>query len=149
MPDVLTRVSPAQAERVRLLLVYEGAVAGDAGACAAAVGRVYDKTHSHLAPLLGSAGVRALLVRSVKLRQGQFPCLDVAVVDSSKTLVECLQSQDAAVTTEAAEALFGTLFALITTFIGERLTTQALRRAWPAIEEIAPGATTPTGETDK
>ena len=71
----------------------------------------------------------------MKLRQGQFPFLEVAVVDSSTKLRECLHAQDAAVATESAAALFGTFFALITTFIGERLTTQALRRAWPTIEE--------------
>ena len=136
-----------QMGRARLLLAHEGAVAGSAAECTAAAGRVYDKLHAHLAPLLGSAGVRALLVRSVKLRQGQFPFLEVAVVDSSTKLAECLRAQDAAVAAELAAALFGTFFALINKFIGERLTTQALRRAWPTIEEIAPGAT--RTETDQ
>jgi len=136
-----------QMGRARLLLAHEGAVAGSAAECAAAAGRDYDKLHAHLAPLLGSAGVRALLVRSVKLRQGQFPFLEVAVVDSSTKLAECLRAQDAAVAAELAAALFGTFFALINKFIGERLTTQALRRAWPTIEEIAPAAT--RTETDK
>lgn len=129
--------------RARQLLAHEGAVPGSSAECAAAAGRVYDKLHAHLAPLLGSAGVRALLVRSAKLRQDQFPFLELAVVDSSTKLRECLRAQDTAVATEAAAALFGTFFALITTFIGERLTTQALRRAWPTIEEMAPGTTTP------
>jgi hypothetical protein len=52
-----------------------------------------------------------------------------------------LQAQDPAVATESAAALFGTFFALITAFIGERLTTQILRRAWPTIEETAPRET--------
>ena len=98
-----------------------------------AAGRVYDTLQAHLAPLLGSAGVRALLARSAKLTQRRFSFLEVAVVESSTKLRECLHAQDAAVATESAEALFGTFFALITTFIGERLTIEALRRAWPNI----------------
>jgi hypothetical protein len=38
---------------------------------------------------------------------------------------------------DSAAALFGTFFTLMTTFIGERLTTQVLRSAWPTIEEMA------------
>jgi hypothetical protein len=40
---------------------------------------------------------------------------------------------------EASAALFGAFFGLITTFIGERLTTQALRNVWPTIEATHPG----------
>ena len=118
-----------------------GSAAGSAAQCAAAAGQVYDKLHAHLAPLVGSAGLRALLVRSVKLTQRQFTFLEAAVVDSSTKLGERLRAQDAAVAAESAAVLFGTFFALLTTFIGERLTTQALRHAWPAIEELAPRAT--------
>jgi hypothetical protein len=49
-----------------------------------------------------------------------------------------LQAQDPAVATESAAALFGNFFTLITTFIGERLTAQLLRSAWPNFDETAP-----------
>ena len=130
----MNRPSPAQLETARRLLVHEGA-AGSAGECATAAGRVYDKIHAHLGPLLGAAGVQLLLVRSAKLTQPEFSFLDVAVVEDSTKLRERLQAQDPAVATESAAALFATFFALVTTFIGERLTTQVLRRAWPTIEE--------------
>ena len=132
----MNRRSPAQTERARQLLAHEGA-AGSADECAAAAGRVYDKLQVHLGPLVGSAGVQALLVRSVKLTHEEFSFLEVDVLEGSTKLRECLQAQDPAVVTESAAALFGTFFALITTFIGERLTTQALRSAWPTIEEMA------------
>ena len=144
--DVLTEASPTQLERATVLLAYEGA-AVSAAECALAAGRVYDKLHAHLSPLLGSAGVRALLVRSAKLTERRFSFFEGAIVESSTKLRECLQAQDAAVATESAAVLFGTFFALITTFIGDRLTTEALRRAWPTIDEIAPSGT--TGETEK
>ena len=86
-----------------------------------------------MGPLLGAAGVQALLVRSVKLTHAEFPFLEVDVLEGSTKLRRSLQAQDPAVVTDAAAALFGTFFALISTFIGERLTTQVLRVAWPTI----------------
>jgi hypothetical protein len=121
------------------LLAHEGA-AGSADEAAMAAGRVYDKLDAHLAPLLGAAGVQALLARSAKLTQGEFSFLTVAGPGSTK-LCGCLRAQDPSVARESAAVLFGTFFTLITTFIGERLTVQALRRAWPKIEEMAPTET--------
>ena len=129
--------SPAQMERARRLLAHEGAASTPDESAAA--GRVYDKLHAHLAPLVGTAGVQALFVRSAKLAQGEFACLaEPAILESSTKLRECLQAQDPAVATESAAALFGTFFGLLTTFIGERLTIQVLRSAWPTIEATAP-----------
>jgi hypothetical protein len=133
----MNRPSPAEIERVRRLLAHESGAGGE-GSCATAAGRVYDKIHAHLAPLVGSAGVQALLVRSAKLTQGEFAFLEVGVVESSAKLRECLQAQEPAVATQTAAALFGAFFTLITTYIGERLTTQVLRRAWPTLDDAAP-----------
>ena len=127
---------PTQLETARWLLAHEGAIGG-ANAAAAAAARVYDKLHAHLALLLGSAGVRALLVRSARLTSPRFPFLDGASVESSVKLCECLQAQDAAIASEAAATLFDTFLALLFRFIGERLTIQALRRAWPTIGTLA------------
>lgn len=132
----MTEASTTQTERATLLLAHEGA-AGSAAECAAAAGRVYDKLHAHLRPLLGSAGVQALLGRSVRLTQRQFHFLEASVVESSRTLCESLRVQDPAVAKEAAVVLFGNFLALMTTFLGERLTIQALRRAWPTIEDMS------------
>jgi hypothetical protein len=130
----MTRPSPAQLEGARRLLAHEGA----AESAATAAGRVYDKLTSHLAPLVGKAGVQALFVRSAKLAKGEVDCLvEGSTLDSSTKLRECLQSQDPAIAIEAAAVLFGTFFALLGTFIGERLTIQVLRSAWPTIEEAA------------
>jgi hypothetical protein len=107
-------------------------------ACATAVARVYDKLNERLTPLLGSAGVQALFLRSGALVRGQFTALaDLSALESSTQLRESLRTPDPAVAANVAEALFGSFLALIATFIGERLTTQALRSAWPTIEEPA------------
>ena len=138
----LSRPSLAQIETARRLLAHEGAAAPADESATPAAGRVYEKLVAHLAPLIGDAGVQLLLVRSAKLAQGEFAFLvKVSSEEGSTKLREVLQAQDPAVATESAAALFGTFFALITTFIGERLTIQVLRRAWPMIEETAPRET--------
>jgi hypothetical protein len=130
--------SPEQLERARRLLAYEGGDGAGADDCATAAGRVYDKLHAQVAPLLGSAGFQALLVRSAKLTRGELAGLgEFATLESSTGLRECLRASDPAAVAETAATLFGTFLALIATFIGERLTTQILRSAWPAIEETA------------
>ena len=136
----MNRPNPAHVERARRLLAHEGA-AGSADECAAAAARVYDNLHAHLDPLVGAAGVQSLLARSAKLTHGEFSFLEVSILEGSTKLRECLRAQDPGVAAAATAALFGTFFALVTTFIGERLTTQVLRRAWPTIEETAPRKT--------
>lgn len=133
----MSRPSPAQTERARRLLAHEAGA--DPGATAAS--RVYDKLHAHMAPLVGVAGVQLLFVRSAKLARGEFAWLsDVSILEGSTMLRERLQTRDA-VDLESAVNLFGTFFALVTTLIGERLTTQILRGAWPTIADVAPTET--------
>lgn len=131
----------AHSARARALLTHEGAAAS-ADAWATAAGRVYEKIHAHLAPLLGAAGVEALLARSARLTRDEFPFLAVAPLDGAK-LRACLLGQPPAVAEESAVALFATFFSLITTFIGDRLTTQVLRSAWPTLDEAAAGKEKP------
>ena len=129
-------------EMARRLLAHEGTSGSADGRATTATARVYDKLHAHMAPLVGDDGVQLLFVRSAKLAQGEFAGLaEVSILEGSPKLREILQAQDPAVATESAAALFGTFFALMTAFIGERLTTQVLRRAWPTIEEMAPRET--------
>jgi len=134
----LNQPSTAQLELARRLLALEGA----AEPASPAAGLVFDKLQAHMSPLVGTAGVQLLFVRSAKLTRGEFTWLDeISILEGSPKLREQLETQDPAISTESAAALFGTFFALITTFIGERLTTQVLRRAWPTIEESAPKET--------
>ena len=134
----LSRANPAQLERARRLLAHEGAAGSAHERAATAASRVYDKIHAHMAPLVGDAGVQLLFARSAKLAQGEFTGLaEISILEGSTPLRERLQEQESPLAPESAEALFGTFFALIATFIGERLTNQMLRRAWPTIEEMA------------
>ena len=138
------RAGAAQVERAKRLLASEGSTEQSVS-CAAAAGRVYDKLDAHLAPLLGRAGAQALFARSAKLAQIDLASVadDTSDHEDSTKLRAYLQPLEPALAAEMAAALFGTFLGLITTFIGERLTVQALRSAWPAIEEVPPRETDP------
>lgn len=134
----MTKASAGERERARQLLAHEGATGGSADASATAAGRVYDKLIVQLGPLLGNAGVQALFVRSAKLaRLESAGIAEAAILESSTTFAAFFRTLDAAVAANAAEVVFATFLSLVTTFIGERLTVQALRRAWPTIEAMA------------
>ncbi len=135
----MNRPSPATLARIRRLLAHEGA-ADSALAWATAAARLYDKLHTYLDPLLGVAGVQALLVRSARLARSESARLETHLGDSTQ-LREHLQAQELTVASESAVALFGHFFALLTAFIGERLTDQVLRSAWPAFVETELGET--------
>jgi hypothetical protein len=131
-------LSPTQTDAAKRLLWYEGGHAASAEEWATAAGRVYEKLHLELAPLVGSVGVQALFARSATLTLADFPGIGGrAALESSTKLREALRTLPPSVTEATAAALFAAFLALITTFIGERLTTEVLRRAWPKIEERA------------
>lgn len=135
------RASVEQIELARRWLEREGAHAAD---CATAAGRIYDALQSQLSPLMGAAGFQALLARSAKLTRRQFDFLDVAEAIDSTRLRQCLQAQDPTLASAAAAVLFGTFIALITTFIGERLTSQVLRSSWPTLPALPALPAVPT-----
>lgn len=137
----MSDASPAHVNEAHRLLACEGAAGADRGdsqACAAAAERVYEKLRFHLDPLAGPLGVQAIFARSVKLVRRQFPGFAEAVaITTPAQLRECLECLDSAVVEATAAALFGTFFTLLATFIGERLTSEVLQRAWPTVERSA------------
>lgn len=123
-----------QFERARRLLAHEAATAGNAAGPTTAASRVYDRLLEQLTPLVGATGVQALFVRSAKLVQGEFGGVaQLSIFEGAANLRALLHSKQLA--GESVVALFATFLTLITTFIGERLTSQVLRRAWPALGE--------------
>lgn len=135
----MNKAGPAQLERARRLLAHEGAADRVDGPVTTAASRVYDKLHAQMAPLVGAGGIHMLFMRSAALAQGEFARIaELSTLEGSTQLGEYLHAQKRAVTTESAVALFGNFFTLITSLIGERLTAQVLRGAWPAFEEAAP-----------
>jgi hypothetical protein len=132
--------SAEQLEIAHRLLALEGA-AGGSNQHAAAAANVYKKLRSHLGPLVGLAAVRGLLVRSAMLTKVQFPFIGDVSVENDEAAVNALRAslggQQPVAATQAAAFLFGAFLTLLSTYIGERLTTQALQSAWPNIDEPA------------
>ena len=93
---------------------------------------MYDKLYSHLAPLVGDAGTQLLFMRSAKLTKGELAMFAAqSILEGTTKLRERLAAHETPLETDTAALFFGTFFTLITTLIGERLTAQVLRRAWP------------------
>jgi hypothetical protein len=137
----MAQLGLAHVDAARRLLADEVA-RNDVGATAAA-GRLYDRLFNTLAPVIGPAGVRALFARSAKLNKTEFPCLANALASregqatapqTSEHLVSCLDELEPVVAAKVATDLYATFFELMTTFIGERLLTQLLKTAFPALD---------------
>lgn len=122
--------SASHVERARQLLAQESV-----GGSETAAVRVYDKLTERLTPLIGAAGVQMLLARSARLTNGELSSVvPPTLLPGAANLRARLAANDPALSTDTATALFANFLTLITTFIGERLTLQMLRSAWPTLE---------------
>jgi hypothetical protein len=98
--------------------------------------RAYDELAADLIPLVSESGFDALMARALQLAQREFPAGTESHGDEqpTRTIEQVslwLERQDQRKTIAAAAAMFEALAALITTLIGESLTTRYLRKAWP------------------
>ena len=118
---------------MRVLTRRAGSGAG-APAVAAAARRAFDDLAAVLAPLISQVGVDALLARALHVTRRDYPSDQAAEEQATEPFAQVslwLEQQDPTDATEAAAALFATFAALLTTLIGEPLTTRHLRKAWP------------------
>ena len=108
----------------------------DASAVAAAARLTHDDLTAVLAPLISSSGVEALWGRAFDLAQREYPA-DERSGDNDTTdepfaeVSLWLERQVPSAVTDAAAAIFATFAQLLTTLIGESLTTRYLEKAWP------------------
>ena len=109
---------------------------------AAAAVRVYERLMLCLSPLVGASGVRALFARSVVLTTAEYPFFAGANFERPEAAVTTLQAslrgQHPEAVLHGAAALFGALITLLETYVGERVTAQVLRSAWPDLAEMPP-----------
>lgn len=112
--------------------------------------RVFERLSLFLTPLVGVAGLRALVNRSAKLTADAHPGFAALAsstrssdepVDVVEALRSCLATLDAAAHASAAAALYATLIALLSSLIGDRLVSTLLRNAFP---DLAPSASKET-----
>jgi hypothetical protein len=118
------------------VLAQQAGRAADVGALVAAARRAYGDLARVAAPLIGQVGVDALTGRALHLAQREYPWL-VPTAEPHQwegpfaEVLFCLERQNPAVATDAAAAVLATFTGLLMTFIGEPLTVQLLRKAWP------------------
>jgi hypothetical protein len=120
---------------LRVLARESGAGAGDE-TLAAAGRRVYDDLARASTPLIGRVGFDALMRRAVHLAQREHAWLvdtrEPGPADEPPAGgMLRLEHQDPAVATEGAAAVFAAFGGLLVAFIGEPLTLDLLREAWP------------------
>lgn len=120
---------------LRVLSHHAGPAAG-AELFAGAAHHAYDDLARVSAQLIGQAGIDALTNRALHLAEQEYPWLvhrrEVEQPNGPfSQVIVCLKRQDPLVASEAAGAVLATLAGLLVTFIGEHLTMQLLRKAWP------------------
>lgn len=105
----------------------------DAAAVAVAARRAYDDLVVVLVPLIGEAGVDALVARALHVTTREYR-LNQAEEEASEPFGRVgpwLERQKPTVALAAASTLLATFAALLATLIGEPLTMRYLLKAWP------------------
>jgi hypothetical protein len=130
-------MTSAPVDDARRILASETGGATSPELVAAGVVRACERFSVHLAPVIGDAGIRALLLRSLTLTTRRFTWL--GVVQTSPTeppwlpLRPRIAEQTGDTATEAALALLATFLGLLGKFIGDRLADRLVHAAWPAV----------------
>jgi hypothetical protein len=105
---------------------------------AAAAARVFEKLFAQFAPLVGATGFLAVFGRSITLTKSDVPTVANVLTDgpydAAKSVSDWLRALPPDEALAAAARLYGTLFTLMTTFIGGTLLRQMLTAAWPTID---------------
>lgn len=106
---------------------------------------MYQALFQSVAPVLGTAGIRALFARSVKLTAAEFPWLGNVPIAPIMTVpaedpmtvvqhvITGLSRLEPAAAAEVAIGLYATLLGLMTRLIGEPLVLQFIKDVLPAI----------------
>jgi hypothetical protein len=125
-------------ERQQMILEVLAPRSGDGADCGAIAARAlwsWEQMAFHLQPLIGEAGFQALYARTVHLTIPHFigltPARQSESLDISfQTLRKDLESLTPAQAAEAGKMLLDTFTQLLSTMIGESLTSRILRSAW-------------------
>ncbi|MBK6540112.1 MAG: hypothetical protein IPG10_02260 [Flavobacteriales bacterium] len=107
------------------------------GASDPPVARVCGKLGALLSKLAGAAGYRSLLSRALALAQVEAPALKTLHVLPDGKLIGFYEATEGTHKEEFARsevALVAQLLGLLHTFIGEPLTLQLVKEAWPEID---------------
>jgi hypothetical protein len=145
-PQQMARPSEAHFEAATRLLQSAQPSASGGSAEAAAAAHVYDALFRAVAPVLGATGFRALFARALKLSQDEFPCLQAirvrleppeSEVQIAGDLLACLSQLEPDAASQAATGLYAAFLGLLSSFIGDQLVWQIVKRALPAMGETS------------
>jgi hypothetical protein len=132
----MSRATPELLNFARRLIAYEarGNESSETGLPAGF--DVCEKLRRHLANLMGTGGYRALLTRALALASAEVAWLRTIVINVDGSLDERPEGGaqvDEQAMAEGGVVLVAQLIGLMMTFIGEGLTLQLLREAWPKL----------------
>lgn len=124
-------------------LITQRAGGRDGKAVAASARHIHDDLTAALSPLISSIGVEALSARALDLAKREYPASErggdnASSSDPAGQVSFWLERQPPNAATDAAAAMFATFAELLTALIGEPLTTQYLKKAWPDRSSDAP-----------
>jgi len=118
------------------LIACEMNAAHSSEATLPAAARVLEKLRPQLATMMGSAGFRAVLARSLALAAAKDHSLAAVELKENDTLEgwKRLEEQEGAErVTESSVLLVTQLLGLLTAFIGDNLTLRLVRNVWPKL----------------
>lgn len=126
----------------RKLLLLEGdgtAQATSSIEVAASARKIWEKLSDQFVALLGDAGIRTLLDRSLVLSSVSYPCLATArrsvigAASMSTALHDCLARETPEQAIEAFVGLFAGTVELLGRFVGDVLVLGVLNQVWPSV----------------
>lgn len=117
------------------LLALEAASQSESNPHSHAGVRVCEKLRISLTRFAGADGFTALLRRALALAQADAPLLQTLKLDGDGRLhgLEDLASDEVSAGSDAATHVIAHLLGLLATFIGEHLTLDLVREAWPEL----------------
>ncbi len=132
----MSRATPKMRDFAERLIAYETRGNKSSETKPAAIFLVCEKLRPNLANLMGNAGFRALLSRSLALANAEVPWLRAVHVKSDGSL-EGLNELEAQVAPdeffEGKVVLLAQMLGLLEAFIGENLTLRLVSEVWPKL----------------
>jgi hypothetical protein len=124
-------LTQAQQELAQWLLHQEGAHAHESADPVGPTQQVLRRLSPGVTALVTAEGYRALLARALHLTKTRFPFLEGVQLSNADTFIEAPGlAQENPIEVSLAEFI-GHLIALLATFIGDDLTNNLIRGAWP------------------
>ena len=132
----MSRATPEMREFARRLIAFETKGNKSRQTQLPIIGLVDEKLRPHLSNIMGSAGFRALLSRSIALARTELPWLRTVQVNADGTLqgwdeLHAQVSPDDFV--DGSVVLLAQLLGLLVAFIGESLTLRMAGELWPKL----------------